>query len=63
MEKNNPLVYIIELARKFKLKEVLHYDTLMERFSSTEEIVETFYTEVKNSIRMKAEGGNAKYIS
>ena len=63
MDKRNPLIYLIELARKLNIKEVRHYDKLLEKYSSTEEIVDEFYDDIKTSIRSKATSGKSKYIT
>ena len=60
---SNPLLYVIELGRKYKLKEVLHYDKLLSDFASAEEIVENFFETIRKSIQKKAEEGKSKYIT
>ena len=60
---DGPLLYVIELGRKYKLKEVLHYDKLLSDFASAEEIVERFFETVRTSIRKKADDGKSKYVT
>ena len=59
----NPLAYVIQQARKYKLKEVKHYDDLVNKYSSVEDIVNEFNEDVKAKIRSKAENGRSKYIT
>ena len=63
MDDANPIKYAINLARRFNLKEVKHYDSLVERYSSVDEIVASFYEDIKSSIRRKAENGRSKYAT
>ena len=63
MDDNNPLKYIIEQGRKLKLKEVKHYDDLVERYNSVEEIINDFYSKIRSDIRRKAEQGRSKYTT
>ena len=63
MDDDNPLKYIIELGRRLKLKEIKHYDDLVERYSSVEEIIDNFYSNIRADIRKKAEQGRSKYTT
>ena len=45
------------------MKEVKHYDSLVERYSSVDEIVVSFYEDIRSSIRRKAENGRSKYAT
>ena len=63
MGSENPIIQVIELARHYNLKEVRHYDSLMEMYSSAEEIVSNFFDKIRTSIRQKAENGRSKYAT
>ena len=63
MEDSNPIIYVINLARRYNLKEVRYYDMLVERYDSVDEIVSEFYEENKMKIRTKAGSGRSKYVT
>ena len=63
MNDDNPLAYVIKEAKKYKLKEIRHYEKLVQSFASVEEIISKFYEDLRNSIRRKAESGRSKYIT
>ena len=63
MGRENPIIQVIELGRQHNLKEVRHYDDLVEMYSSPEEIVSKFFDKVRTSIRQKAENGQSKYAT
>ena len=63
MGRENPIIQVIELGRQYNLKEVRHYDDLVEMYSSPEEIVSKFFDKVRTSIRQKAENGRSKYAT
>ena len=47
---DNPLTYVINEAKKYKLKEIRHYEKLVQSFASVEEIISKFYENLRNSI-------------
>ena len=61
MSSENPIIKVIQLARQYNLKEVRHYDNLLNTYSSTEQIVNQFFDMTRRSIRQKAENGKSKY--
>ena len=63
MGRENPIIQVIELARHYNLKEVRHYDNLLEMYSSAEEIVSNFFDKIRTAIRQKAENGRSKYAT
>ena len=48
MSNDNPLVYIINQARKYKLKEVIYYDNLLKKYKCVEDTarIKSMYAEV-----------------
>ena len=58
---NEPLVYVVDLCKQRKVKEISHYERLMDTYGSVEEIISEFYEKTKSSIRRKAEQGRSKY--
>ena len=56
-----PLAYIVSLSKRLKLKEVKHYETLINKYTNVDEIVSAFNDNVKSSIRNKSEKGRSKY--
>ena len=54
MNEENPIKYIIQEAKRYKLKEVEHYEQLLEKYDSKEEIKEQFFEETRQAIRQKA---------
>ena len=63
IEENDPIMYVIQVARKYKLKEVKHYDKLLSKYDTIEEIVEEFYDKLRCDIRRKAGMGRTKYAT
>ena len=63
MNEENPIKYIIQEAKRYKLKEVEHYEQLLEKYDSKEEIKEQFFEETRQAIRQKAREGRSKYIT
>ena len=63
IDNSNPLAHVINVARQYNLKEIKHYDNLIETYSCIEEIVSKFYEDIKASIRSKAENGRSKYVT
>ena len=55
--------YVVGLCRRHKVKEVNHYDKLIEKYQSAEEIVSEFKEKTKLSIQRKAAQGRAKYAT
>ena len=63
MDEENPIKYIIREAKRFKLKEVEHYEQLLEKFDNKEQIRDQFFEETRNAIRQKAREGRSKYVT
>ena len=63
MTDENPLKYAISIAKRYKLKEIAHYEKLHEKFSSKEEITTKFLDEMKSVIHHKAMKGRSKYLT
>ena len=63
LNENEPLVYVVKLCKQYKVKEVAHYERLLARYESVEEIVSEFFEKTKASIRRKAENGRTKYAT
>ena len=63
LNENEPLVYVVNLCKQYKIKEVAHYERLMERYESVDEIASEFLDKIKSSIRRKAENGRTKYAT
>ena len=61
MSSENPIIKVIQLARQYNVKEVRHYDNLLNTYSSTEQIVNQFFDMTRRSIRQNAENGKSKY--
>ena len=43
LNENEPLVYVVKLCKQYKVKEVAHYERLLARYESVEEIVSEFF--------------------
>ena len=63
MAEGNPILYFINEARKYKMKEVRYYDNLVEKYENVEEIIEEFYEGLRDDIRTKASNGRTKYAT
>ena len=61
LDKNEPAKYVVELCRKYKVKEVSHYDKLMDKYQSEDEIISEFKDKIKLCIQRKAAQGRTKY--
>ena len=59
----DPLGYVVELARRKKLKEIKHYENLITKYADVNEIKRKFEEEVKTTIKQKAEKGRSKYVT
>ena len=59
----NPLSYMVDQGRKLKLKEVKHYDDLVRKYSSVDEIVDDFYQKIRSDIHKKAANNRTKYLT
>ena len=59
----NPLSNIVDQGRKLKLKEVKHYDDLVRKYSSVDEIVDDFYQKIRSDIHKKAANNRTKYLT
>ena len=55
LDNSDPLKYAITLGKRYKLKEVQHYEHLLEKYTNADEIVSEFYEKIKTDIRTKAE--------
>lgn len=60
---DDPLSYVVALAKRYKLKETKHYEQLVDTHESVDEIRTKFEEEVKATIRLKAARGQSKYIA
>ena len=60
---SNPLMYAVILGRQFNLKEVVHYDKLLEKYSTADEIVSEYFTKVNALIRKKADENRSRYVT
>jgi hypothetical protein len=63
MSEDNPLIHIIKEAKRLKLKEIKHYEKLIESYENVDEIIDEFYGGLRDSIRQKAASGRSKYIT
>ena len=63
LDKNEPARYVVDLCRKYKVKEVSHYDKLMETYKSEDEITSEFRDKIKLSVQRKAAEGRTKYAT
>ena len=63
LDNSDPLKYAITLGKQYKLKEVQHYENLLEKYTSADEIVSEFYEKVKADIRAKAEQKRSRYMT
>ena len=63
MCEGNPIRYVIDEARRQKIKEVKHYDKMVNEHSDVDEIVAKFYDKIRNDIRKKAGSGRSKYVT
>lgn len=59
----DPLTYAVSLAKHYKLKEIRHYETLVDKYKSTKEILLDHQNKMRAQIRTKAEKSRSRYIS
>ena len=60
---SDPLTYAITLGKQYKLKEINHYDNLLEKYNSSDDIITEYYTNLKIQIRKKAEENRSRYVT
>ena len=60
---SDPLTYAIALGKRYNIKEVKHYENLIEKYENADEIIKEFHEKVKNDIRKKAEQNRSRYIT
>ena len=60
---SDPLMYAVTLGRRYKLKEVIHYDKLLEKYDTADDIISEYYTKVNAQIRKKAEENRSRYVT
>ena len=63
MCEGNPIRYVIDEARRQKIKEVRHYDKMVNEYADVDEIVTKFYDKIRDDIRKKAGSGRSKYVT
>ena len=61
LNSTDPLGYVINLCKRYKVKEVRHYERLIEKYAGVEEIRSQFVDKIKSSINQKSEQGRSKY--
>ena len=59
----DPLKYVISLGKKFNLKEVRHYENLLEKYANTDEIIAEFHEKIRQDIRNKADQNRTRYVT
>ncbi len=63
MKDENPLTHAIREAKNAKLKEIIHYEYIYNKYKCKEEIVDAFFEDIKRTIRRKASEGKSKYVT
>ena len=61
MKDAEPLKHVINLAKRYKLKEINHYEKLLEMYASIEEIKSKFRNDINRCINEKAQKNRSKY--
>ena len=61
LDSSGPLRYVISLGEQFNLKEIRHYENLIQTYASADEIVAEFHEKMRNEIRRKAELNRTRY--
>ena len=60
---SDPLMYAVTLGRRFNLKEVAHYDKLLEKYNTADDIITEYFTKINAQIRKKAEENRSRYVT
>ena len=61
LDNSDPLRYAISLGERYKLKEIKHYENLIQTYANADEIVAEFHEKIRNEIRRKAEMNRTRY--
>ena len=60
---SDPLMYAVTLGRRYNLKEVAHYDKLLEKYNTADDIITEYFTKINAQIRKKAEENRSRYVT
>ena len=61
LEEGDPLRYVVSEAKKYKLKEVKHYEQLVTKYATVEELKNKFEIDTRSRIINNAEKNRSKF--